>query len=404
MKILHTSDWHIGHRLYEQSQHDEQQLFLAWLKKTIDTKKIDVLLISGDIFDTATPSPKSLSMYYEFLAEISSETVCKHVIVTGGNHDSPNLLNAPKEVLKQLNTYVVGKATDSIEDEVIELSIGEQQVIIGAVPYLRDQDIRRAVAGENFDEIEEKYKKALVNHYTELAEICEKKNTNNIPVLAMGHLFAIGGSISDSEKSIYVGNLGNIGADDFPKTFDYVALGHLHRAQTVGGKEHIRYSGSPIVLSFSEVGANKKVVILEVEKNQIKEIHEKTVPEFRVIRKIQGTISECITALNEVPSGNYHLTPFVEVVVDNIENEKINIAEISEVAKDLPLEILKISLKNKRKIKGLEEAREGMKDLKRLDPVEIFKQKCKDENVDLEQEPELLDAFMEIYSMAQEND
>ena len=404
MKILHTSDWHIGHRLYEQSQHEEHHLFLEWLKETINTENIDVLLIAGDIFDTSTPSPKSLSMYYEFLAEISSKTTCKHVVITGGNHDSPNLLNAPKEILKHLNTYVIGKATEQIEDEVVELSVGKEQVIIGAVPYLRDQDIRRAVAGENFEEIETKYKKALVNHYSELAKICEQKNKNHSPVFAMGHLFAVGGNVSDSEKSIYVGNLGHIGANDFPNTFDYVALGHLHRAQTVGGKEHIRYSGSPIALSFSEVGANKKVVIIDIEANKIKEIQEKQVPEFRVVRKVQGTIPACIASLKKVPSGDFNLTPFVEVVIDNVENESINISEVTEAVKDLPIEVLKISLKNKRINKGLEEAKEGMKDLKRLDPIDVFKQKCKDEKIDLENEQELLDAFIEVYNSVRDND
>ena len=227
MKILHTADWHLGHRLHEQSQLEEQMLFLSWIENYIIDQKIDVLLISGDIFDTGSPSNQSLEMYYSFLVKLKA-TTCKSIIITGGNHDSPGTLNAPKHILGALSIKVVGKATKNIEDEVFKIEINGEIVIIGAVPYLRDGDIRRAVAGESFEELTDKYKKALINHYKSSAEQCKLKNTTNAPVIAMGHLFATGGSVSDSEQNIYVGTLGHIGAEDFPTYFNYIALGHLH--------------------------------------------------------------------------------------------------------------------------------------------------------------------------------
>ncbi|MGY0427018.1 MAG: metallophosphoesterase family protein, partial [Polaribacter sp.] len=120
MKILHTADWHLGHRLCERSQEEEQILFLSWIEEYISNQKIDVLLISGDIFDTGSPSNKSLEIYYNFLVKLKA-TTCKYVIITGGNHDSAGTLNAPKHILDALSIKVVGKATENIEDEVFKI-------------------------------------------------------------------------------------------------------------------------------------------------------------------------------------------------------------------------------------------------------------------------------------------
>jgi exonuclease SbcD len=279
MKILHTADWHLGHRLHENSQLEEQTLFLKWIENYINDEKIDVLLISGDIFDSASPSNQSMKMYYNFLMKLN-KTACNSVIITGGNHDSAGILNAPKELLDTLSIKVVGKATESIKDEVFEIEVAAEKVIIAAVPYLRDGDIRRAVAGESFEDLTDKYKTALINHYQLAAAQCKLINIKDVPVIAMGHLFAIGGSISDSEQNIYVGTLGHIGAADFPMYFDYIALGHLHRPQIIGGNEKVRYSGSPHILSFSEVNYDKKVLVLMVEENKITNVKDVVVPCF----------------------------------------------------------------------------------------------------------------------------
>ncbi len=402
MKILHTADWHLGHRLLEQSQNEEQTLFLEWLEKYIDSNKINVLLISGDIFDTGTPSSQSLKMYYDFLVKLT-KTSCKHIIITGGNHDSPGTINAPKELLYVLNIKVVGKSTDDITQEIFKLDIDNDELIIAAIPYLRDQDIRRAVAGENFDDIGDRYKKALVNHYKEAAAYCKNLKTQYAPVFAMGHLFAVGGSISDSEQNIYVGNLGHIGAEDFPEIFDYIALGHLHRAQIVGDKNHIRYSGSPIVLSFSEINYNKKIVVILTEKNTIKEIEEIKIPKFREIIKVSGTIENCIQQLKTITTNEYKLTPWVEVILDSEQNNTIGFTEIHQAAESLDIEILKVTLKNQCNTEGLEKLFDNTKHIKELSPVEVFKMKCEEQDFDLKKHPEIWDAFNEVLQIAKES-
>lgn len=393
MKILHTADWHLGHRLHEQSQLEEQTLFLSWIEQYIKEQQIDVLLISGDIFDTGAPSNQSLEMYYNFLVKLVG-TTCKSIIITGGNHDSPGTLNAPRHILNALSIKVVGKATDNIEEEVFEVELNGEKVIIAAVPYLRDGDIRRAVAGETFDELTDKYKKALVNHYHDAAEQCKLINITHAPVIAMGHLFATGGTISDSEQNIYVGTLGHIGASDFPEYFDYIALGHLHRPQIISGNDKVRYSGAPNILSFSEIKYDKKVIVLSIENNQITHIQEDTIPRFREFYRLQGSIAECIEQFPNIISNTYGLTPWVEIILN--ENHHINTDDLKITAAKHTFEILKISLKNQRRTKGIEELLAETQTINELDPTEVFRLKCEEVDFDLDSRPEIWDAFNEI--------
>ncbi|UAM97319.1 exonuclease subunit SbcD [Polaribacter litorisediminis] len=393
MKILHTADWHLGHRLHENSQFEEQTLFLKWIENYINEEKIDVLLISGDIFDSGSPSNQSMKMYYNFLIKLKT-TTCKFIVITGGNHDSAGILNAPKELLEVLSIKVVGKATENIVDEIFEIDIDNEKVIIAAVPYLRDGDIRRAVAGESFEDLTDKYKTALINHYQLAAEQCKLINTKKVPVIAMGHLFAVGGTISDSEQNIYVGTLGHIGAADFPTYFDYIALGHLHRPQIIGGNEKVRYSGSPNILSFSEVNYDKKILVLTVEESKITTIKDVVVPCFRNFYCLNGTVSECIEKFPDLISNAHELTPWVEIILN--ENHTINTNALKKEAEKYSFEILKTSLKKQQTNIGIEELLKNTKSIKELLPTEVFKLKCKEMGVNLSEKPKVSDAFNEI--------
>ena len=393
MKILHTADWHLGHRLHDQSQIEEQILFLSWIEGYIIDKKIVMLLISGDVFDTGSPSNQSLEMYYSFLVKLKA-TNCKSIIITGGNHDSPGTLNAPKHILDALSIKVVGKATENIKDEVFEIELNNEKVIIAAIPYLRDGDIRRAVAGESFEELTDKYKTALIHHYEAASKQCKLINTTEAPVIGMGHLFAIGGSVSDSEQNIYVGTLGHIGAEDFPTYFDYIALGHLHRPQIVGENDKVRYSGSPNILSFSEINYDKKILVLKLENNKISEIKDTVIPCFRNFYKLTGTIDECINKFPTINTNSYALTPWVEIALK--EASTVNTDDLKTEAEKYDFDILKIALKNQRRYKGIEELLAETKSIKELLPTEVFKLKCEEMNYDLDKNPQIWDAFNEV--------
>lgn len=399
MKILHTADLHLGHKFLEQSQQDEQSQFLDWLLDYIGTENIDLLLISGDIFDTQNPSAATRSLYYNFLIALK-QTTCKHVVITAGNHDAAATINAPKELLKALDIHVVGKAPslENIQDEVFSIKVNNDKVIIGAVPFLRDQDIRSAMAGQQFEEMELKYKKALVEHYDAVAKYCDEINTEKDVIIAMGHLFAVGGSTSksDSERSIYVGGLGDIGADDFSQLFNYVALGHLHKAQIIK-KEHIRYSGSPYILSFSEVRHTKKVVVLSITDKKITTIEEVNVPKFRNILTVKGTVDEVLEELKTIPTPADELTPWVEVKLIGDEDPLQSTNRINELSANLDLLVLKISRGDRKPIMN-KKALLDLQELKEITVEDAFESICKYQNIEIDDRPDLKDAFLEIFS------
>ena len=283
MKILHTSDWHIGRTLYGRKRYEEFEAFLTWLAETIQQHEIDVLLVAGDVFDTSTPSNHAQELYYRFLCRVAASN-CRHVVVVAGNHDSPSFLNAPKELLRALNVYVVGSITDTLNDEVIVLKKKPQisqmdaehvEALICAVPYLRDRDVRTVEPGETIDDKSRKLVEGIKNHYAEVFKIAEQKKENlrksaqsavkEIPIVAMGHLFTAGGKTVDGDgvRELYVGSLAHVTAGIFPDGFDYLALGHLHVPQQVDTCETMRYSGSPIPMGFGEAAQEKSVVIIE---------------------------------------------------------------------------------------------------------------------------------------------
>ncbi len=273
LTILHTSDWHLGRRLYGRMRYEEFEAFLSWLQDAISTQKVDVLIVAGDIFDTMTPSNRAQALYYEFLGRVS-KSCCQHIVIVAGNHDSPTFLDAPSNVLKFLNVHVIGTACEDLKDEVLVLDAadGTPHCIIAAVPYLRDRDVRSSSAGESADSKDANVIKGIRAHYDEVASIAKAKQTElaevhqrHIPIIATGHLFAAGGTTTEDDgvRELYVGSLGKISADMFDEGFDYVALGHLHVPQRVGGRESIRYSGSPIAMGFGEAKQQKQVLLVQ---------------------------------------------------------------------------------------------------------------------------------------------
>ena len=273
LTILHTSDWHLGRRLYGRLRYDEFSAFLSWLQDTISAQQVDVLIVAGDIFDTMTPSNRAQALYYEFLGKVS-KSCCQHVVIVAGNHDSPTFLDAPSNVLKFLNVHVVGTACDDLNDEVMVLddADGTPHCIIAAVPYLRDRDVRGSQAGESAQSKDANVIAGICAHYDDVADIAKAKQAElvkahkrQIPIIATGHLFAAGGSTTDDDgvRELYVGSLGKVSADMFDDCFDYVALGHLHVPQRVGGRETIRYSGSPIAMGFGEARQQKQVLLVQ---------------------------------------------------------------------------------------------------------------------------------------------
>ena len=258
MKILHTADWHIGQRLHERQRTEEHKAFLDWLLNTIQEHQIELLLVSGDIFDTSLPSAESTNLYYRFLYRLFDETDA-YTVITAGNHDSPRHLEAPREFLKMGRIHVVGLANEA-DECVFALPPDNPRVAVAAVPYLSESDLRH-LSYETEADRSERYREWFKTFYAD----CVAAMPVELPKILMGHLFVQGGKISDSERNVQIGGATATHAGDFPENVSYVALGHLHRPQTIGGTDYpIRYSGSPIPLRFNETGYRKKVYLLEL--------------------------------------------------------------------------------------------------------------------------------------------
>lgn len=405
MKLLHTSDWHLGKTLYSRKRYDEFKAFLDWLAEVIQQHEIDVLLVAGDIFDTTTPSNRAQELYYKFLCKVAASS-CRHIVVIAGNHDSPSFLNAPKELLKVLNIHVIGNSAEDLADEVIVLR-NEQDVpelIVCAVPYLRDRDIRNAEAGESLEDKERKLIDGIRNHYAAIGELANQKREElkvSIPIIGMGHLFTAGGQTIDDDgvRELYIGSLAHVTASIFPSCFDYVALGHLHVPQIVNGVETIRYCGSPIPMGFGEAKQQKSVCQLEFRNTQ-KSLDLIEVPTFQKLERIKGDWPFISNRLLELSATNYQV--WLEIIYDGEEIISDLRERLETAINGTGLEILRI--KNNRIIDralGQNYAEETLDDLNVND---VFERCLVIHDVTEEQRPELLRAYQEAVTSLYEDD
>lgn len=396
MKVLHTSDWHLGQNFMNNTREEEHQMALDWMIDLIREQAVDVFILAGDVFDIGNPPSYARRLYYDFLRKLI-KTSCRHIIITGGNHDSPSMLNAPAELLKMFNIHVIGAATGDLKDEVLELKdeSGKLEMVVAAVPFLRERDLRYSVAGESGAEQAKHLRRAIVDHYKALAKWVKPYEKKKIPVLTTGHLYAAGASASAKQDNIYIGNMENIGASEFPAVFDYVALGHIHRPQNLGKQRHIRYSGSIIPLSFSEIKDQKSVVLLTFNEKEIADTAIIDIPVYRQLKSIQGDlkkIKERLRKLDQEFEGK--LPSWVEVVVESDEVTPRLDMDIREFAKDMNLEILRVKIL--RNQKGLEAGLEDHIELDDLDDLDVFKKKCETFGIPEKEMKEYVDSFLEL--------
>ena len=294
MKIIHTSDWHLGQSFFTQSRKYEHQCFLSWLLALIAREQIDALIVAGDIFDTGTPPSYAREMYNQFVVDIQ-QLGCR-LVVLGGNHDSVAMLNESKPLLARLNTHVIASTGLALEEQVVELPArdGNPGAVLCAVPYIRPRDVLQSQAGESGTDKRQALGEAIKAHYASLYALAVAKRDaagGELPIIATGHLTALGVTKSESTRDIYIGTLEAFAADGFPPA-EYIALGHIHRPQVVAKSEHIRYSGSPIYLSFDELNSRKQVVMVEFNGAARKSITPVDVPVFQPMTTLTGNLAQ----------------------------------------------------------------------------------------------------------------
>jgi exonuclease SbcD len=405
MKLIHTSDWHLGRTLSGRKRYDEFSGFLDWLSNAIEEQKAMALLISGDIFDTSTPSNRAQELYYRFLFDVS-KSCCRHVVIVAGNHDSPSFLGAPKALLTALNVHVVSNASDDLCDEIVVLQSdhGIPELIVCAVPYLRDRDIRTAEAGESIADKDRKLFEGIRNHYTEVVKLADQKRTEqggDTPVVAMGHLFTVGGQtiIGDGVRELYVGSLAHVSTEIFPDTLNYVALGHLHVPQIVNGSERIRYSGSPIPMGFGEARQQKSVCLVDVSIESTS-VQLLDVPTFQKLERIRGNWEELSTRIVELSA--LGSDAWLEVIYDGDEVISDLRERLDAAVDGTGMEI--VLTRNDRIIDRVLEQFQDNETLDDLNTDDVFERCLSSHNVPDEQRPELLRAYREIVASIHDDD
>jgi exonuclease SbcD len=405
VKLLHTSDWHLGHVLADRQRTREHAAFLDQLITIIVSESIDLLIVSGDIFDTGYPPNYALTQYFEFLWKLM-KTGCKTAIIAAGNHDAPSTLNAPRTLLRRFGVHVFGEV-DRVDDAdlvTVPDDNGEPAALVCVVPFLRARDLRRRADGEAPLDRQQSVAAGIARHYRDLARLAEHRRHRleestggRIPVIATGHLFTAGGAADDSLRELYVGDLGLVSADIFPDVFDYVALGHLHRPQMVGGRNHIRYSGAPLPLTFSQAATERGVLIADFDARAQPAVSFHPIPSFRRLFRITGTFSEAagrLTELAETITAD-EPTPFAALEITTEHFDPTLYERAMALGEELPLEILMVKAIRTGE-KGAEVLEEAADDLRDLTPEAVFSLKCDAEGVSPEDREMLMEAFREI--------
>ncbi len=406
MKILHTSDWHLGRPLYGRARHQEFEAFLDWLADVVASEKVDLLLVAGDVFDSTTPGNRTQELYFRFLHRVS-KLDCRHVVIVGGNHDSPTLLDAPKVLLRELHVHVLGAATGDPADEVLVLrdGAGLPEAVVCAVPYLRDRDIRTVEPGEDAADKSRKLFEGVQRHYADvcaLAESMRQELAPEIPLIATGHLFASGGMTVDGDgvREIYVGSLARVTRSTFPEVIDYLALGHLHVAQRVAGQDQLRYSGSPIPMGFGEA-TQRKLVLLVTFSGRVPSVKELPVPCFQALRRLSGDLGELSASILELRAAGSNA--WLEIEYHGGEPARIVQETLESAVGGSSLEIRRIRSCRSGQAPSATGA-EGLATLESLDREAVFL-RCLDLN-DIEPagRPAMLERYREILREIDEHD
>lgn len=403
MKILHTADWHIGKKLHKTELAEDFDLFIDWLCKTIEAEKVELLLVSGDIFDLANPSSEARKQYYRSLVKLNRYD-CK-IILTGGNHDSPAMLNAPKDILKELDIDIIGGLPDQLEDLIFPVKDknNNPKLIVAALPFLRDADLRKAEADDTYEDRIEALKKGIQNTFFEASEICASKYPN-IPAVAMGHLFTAGIETSESEREIQIGNLAAFEASRFGSYYSYIALGHIHKPQRVAAAVPAFYSGSPLPLSFSERKDEKRVLLIETENAW--EPRSIPVPSFRSLLKVSGSLEEITLKLQDLQDQK-NLESLIEVELKEEQYDAAKLYALDEMVSSFQKEgyrIVKHRASFTNQAKGAAQAFKEGQHLQDLQPKEIFLELIRNHEYNEETLLEITAAFDELLEEVQRDE
>lgn len=402
MRILHTSDWHLGQNFYTKSRAPEHQAFLTWLRQTAADQQVDAIIVAGDIFDTGSPPSYARELYNRFVVELQ-QTGCE-LIVLAGNHDSVATLNESRELLACLNTRVIASAQLQPEGQAIILNKrnGEPGAVLCPIPFLRPRDITKSRAGESGSEKQLQLLDAITLHYQACFDAaCQLRGEQALPIIATGHLTALGVTKTDAVRDIYIGTLDAFPASHFPEA-DYIALGHIHRAQTVAQSEHIRYCGSPIPLSFDETGSPKVVNLVEFSDASLTKVTPLAVPVTQPLAMIKGTLAQIEQQLQQWRDAPAEPKTWldIEIVSDDFLHDMQR--QIVALTEALPVEV--ILLRRSREQRDLAIARLETETLSELSVAEVFERRLQSEALEESEAARLRTLFAQTLETMQQEE
>ncbi len=379
MRIIHTSDWHLGQFFYTRSRAAEHQAFFRWLIDRVEDYQVDAVIVAGDIFDTGSPPSYARELYHRFVVDLQ-RTGCQ-LIVLGGNHDSVATLNETRALLACLNAQVIAAASGDPQQQVLTLTTrqGEPGAILCAIPFLRPRDIMRSQAGQSGRQKQLTLLNAITDYYQQSyhhARALSRQAEQPLPVIATGHLTTVGVSKSDAVRDIYIGTLDAFPAQAFPPA-DYIALGHIHRPQRIANSEHIRYSGSPLPLSFDELGSEKSVFLVSFAAGRLEQVEALPVPCFQPMQTIRGTLAEIEAQLRPFADLSRAQPVWLDIEITTQEYLHNMQQHIQALTAELPVEVLLMRRSREQRERAL--ARLQNETLSELKVAEVFERRLEQE-------------------------
>lgn len=397
MRILHTSDWHLGQHFMGKTRQAEHQTFCAWLIEQVRVHEVDALLIAGDVFDTGAPPSYAREQYNRFIVELRGSGCA--LVVLGGNHDSVAMLGESKTLLAQLDTRVIPGVCDDPAEQLLLLKKrdGQPGALLCAIPFIRPRDVLQSQAGQSAQDKQLSLQQAIQQHYQELYALAEARRDElggALPIVATGHLCTVGASASESVREIYVGSLEAFPTSAFPPAA-YIALGHIHRPQKVGGLEHIRYCGSPIPLSFDEARQQKEVLLVELDGSGLRRVDALAVPRFQPLLSVRGSLKALEAAIAEAAQqGSSERPVWLEVQVSSDDYLSDLQQRVAALCEGLPVEVLRIRRERGNAVAALQgQARETLDE---LSVDEVFAQRLAGETLDEAEQARLLALYRQV--------
>ncbi|UVJ42636.1 exonuclease SbcCD subunit D C-terminal domain-containing protein [Pseudomonas sp. LS1212] len=305
MRLFHTSDWHLGQNLHGQERDFEHASFLTWLLGQLARRQPDVLLIAGDIFDTVNPPVKAQERLYDFIVSAHEQQPNLTIVMIAGNHDSGSRIELPAPLMRRLRTHALGRVLwlddGQLDAERLLIPLpdatGQTAAWCLALPFLRPAEVTGASLGDD-------YLRGIAKVHELLIDAANARRQPGQALIAISHAHMAGGTVSeDSERSLIIGSAEALPASLFGSSISYVALGHLHKPQRVNGEERIRYCGSPIPLSFSEIEYPHQILEINCTGETLDSVETHLIPRaVELLRLGPAPLAEILLHLAELPN------------------------------------------------------------------------------------------------------